>query len=173
VLLSCVWDLLDIVPLDAPGAASCWGPLSKGLMMRRFAWASVPSPSFSVARINQIIIASRRNNLRHHISGMLLFTGAHFLAVLEGEDGDLNELWRRLERDHRHRDIFKIADDACEIRMYEQWKMGFTDDAKVDAQIDSLRSLQTRVDDDRAAIARDRSGWGRIIHPILCHADSM
>jgi len=43
----------------------------------------------------------------------------------------------------------------------------------VDAQIDSLRSLQTRVDDDRAAIARDRSGWGRIIHPILCHADSM
>ena len=104
---------------------------------------------------------------------MLLFTGAHFLAVLEGVDGDVNELRRRLERDHRHRDMFKIADDACETRMYEQWKMGFTDDAKVDAQIDSLRSLQTRVDDDRAAIARDRSGWGRIIHPILCHADSM
>jgi len=104
---------------------------------------------------------------------MLLFTGAHFLAVLEGEDGDVNELWRRLERDHRHRDLFKIADDVCETRMYEQWKMGFTNDTKVDAQIHSIRSLQTRVDGDREAIARDRSGWGRIIHPILCHADSM
>jgi hypothetical protein len=104
---------------------------------------------------------------------MLLFTGTHFLAVLEGEDGDVNELWRRLERDHRHRDMFKIADDACEARMYEQWKMGFTNDAKVDAQIHSLRSLQRRVDEDRAAIARERSGWGRIVHPILGHADSM
>jgi FAD-dependent sensor of blue light len=69
-------------------------------MLRRLAWSSVPSPWFRAARINQIVVPSRRNNLRNHISGMLLFTGAHFLAVLKGEERDLSDFgyaWNRID----------------------------------------------------------------------------
>jgi hypothetical protein len=40
-------------------------------MLRRLAWSSVPSPSFSPARLNEIIALSGRNNERNQISGML------------------------------------------------------------------------------------------------------
>ena len=76
-------------------------------MLRRLAWSSILSPSFSVAHLNDIIAPSRRNNKRHHISGMLLFTGAHFLGILEGDDCDLGNLWLRLERGSRHGDLIR------------------------------------------------------------------
>ena len=66
------------------------GPHQRGadIMLRRLAWSSVLSPSFSVAHLNVIIAPSRRNNERHHISGMLVFTGVNFLGILEGDGLD-------------------------------------------------------------------------------------
>jgi hypothetical protein len=153
-------------------------------MLHRLAWSSAPSPSFSAARLNGIIAPSRRNNERNHITGMLLFTGAHFLAILEGEERDLDGLWWRLERDERHCNLFRIGDDLCGTRLYPEWMMAYEVDSEVDAQIESLHSLQTAVDRDRAG-TRGRSGtrrslqaqstpmWARIIQPIMAHADSM
>jgi hypothetical protein len=153
-------------------------------MLRRLAWSSVPSPSFSAARLNEIIAPSRRNNERNHISGMLLFTGAHFLAILEGEERDLDELWGRLERDQRHCDLFRIGDDLCGTRSYPEWMMAYEVDSDVDTQIESLHSLQTAADRDRAGTrgrsrprrslqARSTPTWTQIIRPIMAHADSM
>jgi hypothetical protein len=62
--------------------------------------------------------------------------------------------------------------------------MAYEVDSEVDAQIESLHSLRTAVDRDRAG-TRGRSGtrrslqaqstpmWARIIQPIMAHADSM
>jgi hypothetical protein len=153
-------------------------------MLRRLAWSSVPSPSFSAARLNQIIAPSRRNNERNHISGMLLFTGAHFLAMLEGEERDLSALWLRLERYQRHCDLFRIGDDLCGKRMYSEWMMAYMVDSKVDEQIESLRALQARFEVDgaranaqaetvRSLHIRSTLTWAQIIQPIMLRADSM
>ncbi len=115
---------------------------------------------------------------------MLLFTGAHFLAVLEGEERNLSDLWLRLERDRRHRDLFRIGDDLCGRRLYPDWMMAYIVDPEVDAQIDSFRALHARVDIDRARAgtqaetlcspqARSTPRWERTIHPIMLRADSM
>jgi hypothetical protein len=106
--------------------------------------------SLAASSQSNIIAPSRRNNERNHISGMLLFTGAHFLAVLEGEEWNLGILWLRLERDQRHCDLFRIGDDLCGKRMYSEWMMAYMVDSKVDAQIESLRSLRGRFDMDGA-----------------------
>ena len=150
-------------------------------MLRRLAWSSIPSPSFSPARLNEIIAPSRRNNARDQISGMLLFTGAHFLAMLEGEERNLGDLWLRLERDQRHCDLFRIGDEISVKRLYSEWKMGYMVDSGVDAQIESLRSLRARVDRVRAGASkkslpspmRSTPRWARTIHPIMLSADSM
>jgi hypothetical protein len=153
-------------------------------MLRRLAWSSIPSPSFSATRLNQIIAPSRRNNQRNHISGMLLFTGANFLGILEGKDFDLRDLWLRLERDRRHCDLLRIGDDLCGQRWFPVWKMGYIVDMKVDAQIESSRSLQARIDLNRTGAgthldtlsspqARTTPKWVEFIHPIMLSADSM
>jgi Sensors of blue-light using FAD len=153
-------------------------------MLRRLAWSSVPSPSFSAARLNGIIAPSRRNNERNHISGMLLFTGANFLGILEGEKLDLRDLWLRLERDERHCDLLRIGDDLCGERWFPVWRIGYIADMKVDAQIESFRSLKSRIDLHRPGAGTpvetfdplpspSTSKWGEIIHPLMLSADSM
>jgi len=148
-------------------------------MLRRLAWSSVASPSFSAARLNEIIAPSRRYNERNHISGMLLFTGVHFLAILEGEELDLRDLWRRLEQDERHRDLLRIGDDLCGERWFPVWRMGYLVDAKVDTLIESFRSINR----DRTGVGAQidslrppqswSTKWAQILHPIMSSADSM
>ena len=129
--------------------------------MRRLAWSSVPSSSFSAASLDEIVASARRNNERHHISGMMLFTGAHFLGVLEGSEWDLANLWQKLGRDERHRDLRRIGDVLCGDRWFPRWMMSRTDNAVVRAQIESLRSPEVRT---------PVPGWAEAIRPIMLHA---
>ena len=130
-------------------------------MLRRLAWSSVPSSSFSVASLDEIVASARRNNERHHVSGMMLFTGVHFLGVLEGAEWDLANLWQKLGRDERHRDLRRIGDVLCGDRWFPRWMMARTDSAVVRAQIESLRSPQVRS---------PTAGWAEAIRPIMLHA---
>ena len=130
-------------------------------MLRRLGWSSVPSSSFSEARLGEIIAPSRRNNTQHHISGMLLFTGAQFLSILEGDQQDLEKLWRCLEVDVRHTDLVRIGDERCGHRWFPGWMMAYGEDKNVDTRIDALR-----------AVPRS-SQWAKTIRPIMMSADSM
>jgi len=131
-------------------------------MLLRLAWSSVPSSLFSAARLNEIIAPSRRNNERNHISGMLMFTGAQFLSVLEGDDRDLSKLWLSLERDPRHSALVRIGEERCGERWFPEWLMAYTDHADVGAQIDSLRSPVSPA-----------PKWWDLIRPMMMTADSM
>ena len=133
------------------------------IMLRRLAWSSVPSPTFSAAHLNEIIAPSRRNNERNHLSGMLLFTGSHFLEILEGDEQDLSNLWSRLELDSRHCELIRIGDDLCGTRWFPKWTMAYTDHAVVGPQIEKLRSPQAWI----------ASKWSEVIRPIMLRADSM
>jgi len=131
-------------------------------MLSRLAWSSVPSPTFSAARLNEIIAPSRRNNARHRISGMLIFTGAQFLGILEGDDHDLEHLWSRLEQDRRHTSLVRIGIEACGVRWFSTWLMAYTDHADVGDRIDVLRSPLPLV-----------GTWSAMMRPIMMSADSM
>jgi hypothetical protein len=132
-------------------------------MLRRLAWSSLPSPSLSAARLGEIIVPSRRNNERNHISGRLLFTGAHFIGVLEGDERDLGKLWLRMARDERHRDLIRIGDALCGKRWFPEWMMAYMDHTDIGAQIEALRL-------PRAPSAPPSP---EMIHSIMSGADSM
>ena len=131
-------------------------------MLQRLAWSSVPSSLFSAARLNEIIAPSRRNNERNHISGMLLFSGAQFLSLLEGDDQDLAKLWLKLEADPRHSDLVRIGMERCGERWFPEWTMAYLDHADVGTIIDDLRSPVSPV-----------PKWSDRIRPIMMMADSM
>ena len=125
-------------------------------MLRRLAWSSVPSSSFSADGLDDIVARAGRNNEHHHVSGVMLFTGARFLGVLEGAEWDLANLWRKLARDERHQDLRRIGDVLCGARWFPTWTMLRTDSAGVRAQIESLRSPQ----------GPGPAAWADAVHPI-------
>jgi len=132
-------------------------------MLRRIAWSSVPSSSFSAARLGEIVAPARWNNKCNDVSGMLLYTGVHFLEILEGEESVLNEMWSRLERDDRHASLVRIGDEACNERRFADWKMAYADDQVVGSQVETLRSPKL----SHAATWSDSTG------SIMSSADSM
>jgi hypothetical protein len=153
-------------------------PPKEGIMLRRFAWSSAMAPSFSAARLNEIIAPSRRNNERLHLSGMLVFTGSHFLGIYEGDERDLDRLWLRLEADVRHCELTRIGDELCGERWFPTWLVGYSDDPGVNKQIEAFRALQSLMA-GRPERTRWTSRpppppvWAQIIRPIMLRADSM
>src|SRR5678815_1438421 len=135
----------------------------KTAMLRRLAWSSVPSTPLSPRHIDQIVGSSRLNNVRDHISGMLLFTGGHFLSIVEGDERDLCNLWIRLEQDGRHCKLFRIGDDPCGNRLYPAWVSGHVADPELDDQIASMRGVPNQPDTGRDRVAAE----GKFASPLL------
>lgn len=147
-------------------------------MLRRIAWSSAMASSFSAARFSEIVAPSRRNNERHHLSGMLIFTGSHFLGVYEGEEQDLGRLWVNLEADVRHGELTRIGDELCGERWFPAWLVGYSDDPGVNKQIEAFRALQTLMAGRPEPIrwtSRPPAPpmWAQIVRPIMQRADSM
>ena len=132
-------------------------------MLQRMAWSSVPSPSFSAARLGEIIAPARINNLHNRVSGRLLFTGAHFLEIVEGEARDLDELWSRVSSDARYERVIRLGNEPCQERWFPEWMIGYADDAEVGDEVEALRS---------APFGHD-SSWASATRSIVQRADSM
>jgi hypothetical protein len=75
--------------------------------------------------IRQILDASVRNNTTRHITGMLLYAAGSFMQVLEGEEADVDQFMKRIERDPRHHTIIVLSRDTVRAREFAHWSMGF------------------------------------------------
>ena len=93
---------------------------------------------------------------------MLLFSGAQFLSLLEGDDQDLAKLWLKLELDPRHSGLVRIGRERCGERWFPEWTMAYLDHADVGTIIDDLRAPVSPV-----------PKWSERIRPIMMMADSM
>jgi hypothetical protein len=148
--------------------------MERTTMLRRLAWCSLPSPALSARQIDHIVACSHVNNVRDHISGMLLFTGGHFLSMLEGEERELQKLWLLLESDQRHCNLFRIGNDLCGNRLYPAWGSAYLEDSDVNDQIESLRTMREhkgqpreRGEPLRPLQTRASPAWAQVVHPIL------
>jgi hypothetical protein len=75
--------------------------------------------------IEHILSASRTNNHRRGITGMLLYLGGNFLQVLEGEREAIEALFDIIERDPRHHRIIRLFTHGITQRDFPDWSMGF------------------------------------------------
>lgn len=132
-------------------------------MLKRMAWSSIPSPSFTAARLGEIIAPARIDNQRNQVSGMLVYTGAHFLEIVEGDERDLEAIWSRVERDDRHQGLLQHGSEPCDGRWFADWKVGYADDDDVGAELRTLR----------APGLAHVSTWAKASHAITMRADSM
>ncbi len=75
--------------------------------------------------LEDILAASRRNNAREGITGMLLAAEGVFLQILEGEATAVRSLVSRLRRDPRHRNVMILSEQTVLGRLFGNWDMGF------------------------------------------------
>jgi hypothetical protein len=75
--------------------------------------------------ILNLLRASRENNLRDGITGVLLYKGGNFMQVLEGPEGRVLSLAEKLSKDSRHWGMRRLIQKRIRVRSFAQWPMAF------------------------------------------------
>ena len=93
------------------------------------------------AELLEILAISRKNNQAKNITGMLIYGEGTFIQVIEGNDGDLENLYKKIELDPRHKNLIKLTEGTLKKRNFSDWSMGFK---SVNAE--ELKMLEGYVD---------------------------
>ena len=73
--------------------------------------------------IEDILTASKRKNKLKNITGALLYSGGHFLQVLEGEKESIDNTFEHIQTDSRHRDVTILSYNYQTNRSFPTWSM--------------------------------------------------
>ncbi len=88
-------------------------------------YASGASYDISADDIAAILAASRRNNARLDVTGMLLFANNTFIQILEGPEETVRRLAGTISEDRRHRNYMILFERTSDSRAFANWEMGF------------------------------------------------
>lgn len=124
--------------------------------MIQTAYVSSAQTPLTAEDIEHILSASRANNERRGITGMLLYSEGNFMQVLEGERAAIDALFDVIERDPRHRGMIRLFSDEIEQRDFPAWSMGFR---RFTAQSKELRGFTDFFDPsfEMSALAPSRA----------------
>lgn len=104
-------------------------------MLVRLLYASRATAPLSTAIVDSILAQSRDNNPPQGITGILCFSDELFIQVLEGGRDEVCELYNRIVRDDRHRDVRILSYEEISERRFGGWTMGQVNIAKVNPSL--------------------------------------
>ena len=91
----------------------------------RLIYASRMTPSCGPKELKQILDISRKKNEAKGITGVLGYDSETFLQCLEGAQDVVNELYRTIIMDERHKDVTLIGHGSIDQRNFEKWSMAY------------------------------------------------
>jgi hypothetical protein len=110
-------------------------------VLRQLAFASRARLGLRASETSDLITTSRSNNARDDITGVLLYTGESFLQVVEGQDAEVSDLWRRLLVDDRHYGVVSLFDRAEHDRWFRDWRAGYLSEQQITPLLIRWRGL--------------------------------
>ena len=85
--------------------------------------------------ISDILKKAQGFNASQKIGGLLMFHSGVFLQLLEGEKNAVNDLYRKITVDQRHKSCYVLAKRQSEERMFPYWSMGYYKIEKIDLKL--------------------------------------
>ncbi|CAA9528586.1 MAG: Sensors of blue-light using FAD [uncultured Sphingomonas sp.] len=79
----------------------------------------------SLTEVESILSASRRNNARDGLTGLLIVGGRRFLQALEGPEAQLSAAYARIKRDPRHFALVELSRKPITKASFPDWAMGY------------------------------------------------
>ena len=83
-------------------------------------------PQTAQTEIEAMVAKARISNAANDITGALLFTGTHFVQVLEGDAGPIDTLLRKLHADNRHDGLIVTNRASLIKRRFAGWDMAYS-----------------------------------------------
>jgi Sensors of blue-light using FAD len=94
-------------------------------MLIRLIYASTATEGVEINEFKRILITAQSKNISYDLTGILAFSSKFFLQALEGDRGQVNQLYKNLMYDKRHQRVSIIAYKEIEERLWPHWGMGY------------------------------------------------
>jgi Sensors of blue-light using FAD len=148
-------------PFPVPKSRSDYSSLGSvdwksGMSIIHCIYSSRAIGGFVHADLVRLLEASRTNNAAHGITGILLFVENSFFQVLEGPEGEVDDIYRSIARDVRHDRVTQIIREPIARRDFADWTMGY-----VSMDLAEVGSLIGENDFFSAATCLERVDQGR------------
>jgi hypothetical protein len=104
-------------------------------MLVRLLYASRAAAPVTQQIIDSILQSSRANNPALGITGILCHGGEVYMQALEGGREAVNELYMKIVRDTRHREVMLLHYAEVPERHFAGWTMGQVNLAKVNPSL--------------------------------------
>lgn len=88
-------------------------------------YVSTASDDLKVEDVGHILDVSQSNNYERFITGFLAHNGRHFMQAIEGEEGEVRELYDQIRRDDRHSGLVQIVGENITQRAFPNWSMNY------------------------------------------------
>jgi hypothetical protein len=90
--------------------------------------------------LENILEASRRNNTKEEVTGLLLHQDGHYIQVIEGELEAVVTCFERICQDPRHQNLRTLLRSDIRERLFKNWAMGTL------SKDSSFADLQTQLE---------------------------
>jgi hypothetical protein len=91
--------------------------------MFQLVYISTSREPIGPAMLEQILAASRRNNARHGVTGLLVAGERRFLQALEGPEQAVLDTYARIRTDKRHHALVLLTGRSVDVRAFGDWSM--------------------------------------------------
>ncbi|MEO8621019.1 MAG: BLUF domain-containing protein [bacterium] len=88
-------------------------------------YSSTATVALTQADIVAVLRASRRNNARVGVTGILLYTAGSFFQILEGHPAQVEATFERILTDPRHNRVVTLIRERIPRRTFGEWSMGY------------------------------------------------
>ena len=104
--------------------------------MFQLVYISTSRETITPAMLEQILAASRRNNARQGVTGLLVAGERRFLQALEGPEQAVLDTYARIRTDARHHAMVLLTGRSVEARAFGDWSMAYEQGADAQNQPD-------------------------------------
>lgn len=95
-------------------------------MLKTICYISDSCQAESLNALKILYSKAKKNNVKYNISGILIYSNDNFLQVLEGDQTIVDDTFKRISLDNRHRNIFEVINIDIQQRIFEDYNFGFT-----------------------------------------------
>lgn len=107
-------------------------------MLEQLIYLSQARAGLDATDVRAILGTAQVKNRRRDVTGLLLYSGQHFIQVLEGRPAHLEELVGTIRSDARHSGVQVVVREPVQQRRYGSWAMEYVESMDV---ADELKAL--------------------------------
>ncbi|MBB5395467.1 BLUF domain-containing protein [Mucilaginibacter sp. AK015] len=93
--------------------------------MKNIVYISTAVKLMEDEQLVNLLNSARNMNLKHQVTGVLLYSEGTFIQVLEGNSSDVDHILSKIETDSRHKNLITLVDEPITERNFPEWSMGF------------------------------------------------